>query len=172
MVNDGGWLPRPLSRDAGNCSDRRPFQRETVLRFRIFLAGELEEGRSRNKAAIAVGEIPPLRPEVKDRSPTLAPWWKAERHRHQFDPVGGGAHHGPDVVDPDVVGLRKIEFALAAGNCELQTLHDLAIFAPADVLLIVVAHPVNLGSVSGRRESAARPSILVPVCPRAPDLRF
>src|SRR5262249_51151612 len=52
--------------DPGDRGDRRALQRKPMLRLRIFPAGKLEEGGSRNDAAMAAPEMPALRPEVED----------------------------------------------------------------------------------------------------------
>jgi hypothetical protein len=70
--------------------------------------------------------------------------WEGKGHRHQCDLVACGSHHRPGVVDPDVVGLRKIELALMARDPEVQSLHHLAVVGPPDVLFVVVAHLANL----------------------------
>ena len=48
------------------------------------------------------------------------------------------------VVDLDVIGLRQVEFGLLRRDAELQRLHHGAVFGPANVLFIVVAHHVNV----------------------------
>jgi hypothetical protein len=55
----------------------------------------------------------------------------------------------PDVVDSDVVCLRKIVFALTTWNSKLKSLHHFAVIAPTNVLLVVVTHLTNVRSVSG-----------------------
>ena len=49
----------------------------------------------------------------------------------------------PEIVDPDVVGLRQIELRLLRRNAEREILHHLAVCGPGDVLLIIVAHGGN-----------------------------
>jgi hypothetical protein len=49
---------------------------------------------------------------------------------------------GPQIVDPDVVGLRKIKLALLGRDAKLGRLHHGAILSPEYVLLVVVAHSV------------------------------
>lgn len=136
----------------------RTLQREPVLGLWIFLAGEFEERRCRYKTAVAVGEASPLRPEVEYR-PAFARGRKAEIHLNQFDQIAGRAHDRPHVVDLDVVRLRQVEFCLLRRDAEFQVLHHLAVFGPADVLLVVVAHDLQLSDFSSFFEgSIVRPS--------------
>jgi hypothetical protein len=89
--------------------DRRRFQREAVFRFQVLFAGELKEGGSRNKAAIAVGEMSPLRPEVEDRRPTRSPGWETLRLDVEDPPVSGWS-----VTAPGHLGWDR---ARSGGEC-------------------------------------------------------
>ena len=111
--------------------------------FGVLLAGE-EEGADRDEAALAVGEVSPFRSKIEDR-PTPGPRWReAEVHLDEFDHVAGRTHDRSHVVDPDVVRLGQIEFCLLRWYLQLQRLHHLAVFNPANVLLIGIAHPVRI----------------------------
>jgi hypothetical protein len=67
---------------------------------------------------------------AEDKGSAFAAWRKAEGHARRFDPVVPSAHHGPDIVDPHVVGLRKIKLGLLATDAKLQILHHLPVFGP------------------------------------------
>jgi hypothetical protein len=111
-------------------------------------AGELEEGRRWDNAS----EVPAVRAEIEDRCAARSSRRQAEGHRHELNLVPAGPHTRPNIVDPDIVGLRKIGFALMGGNRKLQSLHHLAVFGPADVLLVVVTHLGKLEPTPARRE--------------------
>jgi hypothetical protein len=111
-----------------------------VLCLRVLLAGEFKEGRGGNEATVAVGKVPAFRPKVEDRRTAGPSWRERKGHRHQFELVARGPDHRPRIVDPDVVGLREIEFALMTWDREVQGLHHLTVLGPPDVLLIIVAH--------------------------------
>jgi hypothetical protein len=106
----------------------------------VLLARELEEGRRRDQATIAVREAPTLGPEVEDRAAPRTRGRAAEIHRDKFDEIARRAHHRRHVVDLDVVGLRQIDFAFLRRDADLQHLHHLAVFSPSHVLFVVVAH--------------------------------
>lgn len=67
-------------------------------------------------------------------------------HRHEFDSVIGSAHDRCGLVDPHVIGRRQVEFALPGRNAEREVLHHPAIFSPANVSLVVVAHPCHVAT--------------------------
>src|SRR5258708_3935991 len=98
-----------------------------MLGLRVLFPGELEEGRRRDQAAVALVEASLLRFEVEDRTAARRRRREAEVHRHKLDPVAGGAHDGTHVVDPDVVDLRQVVFRLLRRNAELERLHHRAV---------------------------------------------
>jgi hypothetical protein len=124
-------------------------------RHRRSSASGLEESGRWNEATVAVGKMPALRPKVEDWCTAGPRWGEGKRHRHQLDLVACGSHHRPRIVDPDVVGLREIEFALMARDREIQSLHQLAVLRPTDVLLVVVAHVSECRSPRSRPEVGA-----------------
>lgn len=75
------------------------------------------------------------------------------KHLRKLDSVSGGAHHRPEIVDPDVVGPRKIELRLLRRDAERQILHHLAVCRPGDVLLVVIAHSAKIAGRAGRGEA-------------------
>jgi hypothetical protein len=101
-----------------------------VLGLRVLFACELKEGGSRDQAAVAVGKVPCARSKVEDRRTPRTCRREGKGHRDQLDLVACGSHHRRRVVDPDVVGLREVEFSLAARNREVQSLHRFAVLGP------------------------------------------
>ena len=72
--------------------------------------------------------------------------------------IAGGAHHRTAIVDRDVVCFRQVEFGLLCRNAEREVLHHLAVFGPADMLLVVIAHADNVGRRCRRHESGRLPA--------------
>ena len=71
-------------------------------------------------------EMTAFRLEVEHR-PAATRGREAKVHRHQLDDVAGRAHDRSQIVDPDVVGLRKIKLALLGRDAKLGGLHHGAI---------------------------------------------
>ena len=43
------------------------------------------------------------------------------KHLRKLDSVSGGAHHRPEAVDPDTIGLRNIKLGLLCRNAQHQS---------------------------------------------------
>lgn len=64
--------------------------------------------------------------------------------------IAGDAHHRAAIVDLDVVCFRQVEFGLLCRDAELELLHHLAVFGPADMLFIVIAHGPSCRTIANR----------------------
>ena len=152
-MNVGGWLPcaslhRPAIAVIGD-----PPRANRCFAFGYFLPVNSKKADAGMRQRLLLAKCRPSDRKLKTGTPPGRAGGKANVIGTNL--VACGSHHRPRIVDPDVVGLREIEFALMARDREIQSLHQLAVLRPTDVLLVVVAHVSECRSPWSRPEVGA-----------------